>query len=317
MNGPPIKDRARNRWTSILPALGIDRKFLVNRHGPCPICGEGKDRFRFDDKDGSGSFYCTKCGAGDGVKLVMLKQGLEYGDAVREVEKCLGSAPAEQPKGAGRTPEQKRETLKRLWGSTEPAHIGNPAGAYLFGRTGLTICDPKVLRYAPRCAYRDGATTTFHPALLALVMDAAGVPVNIHRTYLAEDGTKADLPEPKRTMEGTLPPGCAVRLGRYVPGRDIGVAEGIETALSARRLFGVQTWSTLNSNRLQTWKPPEGVGRIWIMGDNDASFDGQAAAYALAKRLRHEKFEVEVAIPVELGHDWNDVLADHMEKEAA
>ena len=32
-------ERARGRWREILPRLGIDARFLVNRHGPCPLCG--------------------------------------------------------------------------------------------------------------------------------------------------------------------------------------------------------------------------------------------------------------------------------------
>ena len=61
--------RARGRWKEILPQFGIDPKFLTNRHGPCPLC-RGKDRFRFDDKDGSGSYFCNQCGPGSGVILI-------------------------------------------------------------------------------------------------------------------------------------------------------------------------------------------------------------------------------------------------------
>ena len=30
-------DRARHRWLEILPRLGIDRQYLQNKHGPCPL----------------------------------------------------------------------------------------------------------------------------------------------------------------------------------------------------------------------------------------------------------------------------------------
>ena len=50
--------RARGRWREILPRFGIAGRFLQNRHGPCPLCG-GKDRYRFDDRDGSGSVSYT------------------------------------------------------------------------------------------------------------------------------------------------------------------------------------------------------------------------------------------------------------------
>ena len=47
---------AHGRWREILPHFGINAKFLVNRHGPCPLC-RGVDRYRFDDLNGSGSYY--------------------------------------------------------------------------------------------------------------------------------------------------------------------------------------------------------------------------------------------------------------------
>jgi putative DNA primase/helicase len=65
-----IRERSRGSWLEICTQLGINASLLKRTHGPCPACG-GLDRFRFDDKQGSGSFYCNNCGAGDGFKLVM------------------------------------------------------------------------------------------------------------------------------------------------------------------------------------------------------------------------------------------------------
>ena len=39
------------------------------RHCPCPVCG-GKDRFRFDNKDGRGTYICNQCCSGDGLELI-------------------------------------------------------------------------------------------------------------------------------------------------------------------------------------------------------------------------------------------------------
>jgi putative DNA primase/helicase len=59
-------ERACGRWREILPLFGIEIRFLRNKDGPCSLCG-GKDRFRFDDRDGSGSYYFNQCGAGTGL----------------------------------------------------------------------------------------------------------------------------------------------------------------------------------------------------------------------------------------------------------
>src|SRR3546814_5882810 len=69
-----IADQCINRWPTILPQFGISPSYLTGKQTPCPTCG-GKDRFRFDNKDGRGTYYCNKCGPGDGVQLVMMKTG--------------------------------------------------------------------------------------------------------------------------------------------------------------------------------------------------------------------------------------------------
>lgn len=61
---------ARHRWPSILHQFNIVVP-ANNKHGPCPVCG-GKDRFRFDDREGRGTWFCNQCEphAGDGLDLL-------------------------------------------------------------------------------------------------------------------------------------------------------------------------------------------------------------------------------------------------------
>src|SRR3954462_2176603 len=92
-------ERARGRWREILSQLGIDSRFLVNKHGPCPLCG-GRDRFRFDDKDGTGSYYCNQCGAGVGVILIRNLHGWDHATACGEIDKIIG-AVREPARSAG------------------------------------------------------------------------------------------------------------------------------------------------------------------------------------------------------------------------
>ena len=65
-----IRAAAQYRWPEIHATFGIDPRYLKNKHQPCPACG-GKDRFRYDDKDGNGTFICSHYnnGAGDGFGL--------------------------------------------------------------------------------------------------------------------------------------------------------------------------------------------------------------------------------------------------------
>jgi len=76
MNNPTfdnVKKQARHHWVELLIAAGIDAKALRNVHVPCPGCG-GKDRFRFDDHDGNGTFICSQGNgdnlSGDGFELL-------------------------------------------------------------------------------------------------------------------------------------------------------------------------------------------------------------------------------------------------------
>ncbi|WP_296818027.1 primase-helicase zinc-binding domain-containing protein [Thiobacillus sp.] len=51
----PVRELAHGRWPGILSRFGLTDKQLSGRHTACPVCG-GKDRFRFDDKEGRGTF---------------------------------------------------------------------------------------------------------------------------------------------------------------------------------------------------------------------------------------------------------------------
>lgn len=60
-----VADLANGRWTQILTNLGVNPELLTNQHSQCPGC-DGKDRFRFDDVDGRGTFICSQ-GTGDSL----------------------------------------------------------------------------------------------------------------------------------------------------------------------------------------------------------------------------------------------------------
>jgi putative DNA primase/helicase len=105
-------------------------------------------------------------------------------------------------------------------------------------------------------------------------------------------------------MAGAIAKGSAVRLAEHDD--VLGIAEGIETALSASALFRVPCWAALNAEMLRAWSVPSGVKSVVIFGDNDENFTGQAAAYALARKLTTDGVKAEIKIPDRVGADWND-----------
>ena len=89
-----VKPIANGRWKEILSALGVDPATLKNQHGPCPGCG-GKDRFRFDNLNGDGTFICSQGGlgerAGDGFELLVhAGKASSASEALRLVADHLG-----------------------------------------------------------------------------------------------------------------------------------------------------------------------------------------------------------------------------------
>ena len=142
----PLKDRAVGQWRGILSALGVPDKALRNRHGPCPMCG-GKDRFRFDDKGGRGTWFCSHCGAGDGIEFVKRHQGVEFRDAARLIEQHIGTVPVIRADGSkAQDNAQKRAELAEMWKRSRAIGPDDLAGRYLFDRVGpdRVSIDPSV-----------------------------------------------------------------------------------------------------------------------------------------------------------------------------
>lgn len=293
---PKTVEQAVGKWPGILVALGVDEQFLRKRHGPCPFCG-GSDRYRFDDKDGSGSFFCSQCGAGGGMEFLMRQFGWSFKEAAANVDRVMGTVQASRRMDE-RTEADKVAAIKRTLRECRPVTRGDPVWAYLNRRTGIDII-PGDIKYHPGLHHSEGG---MHPVMVSVLRGADGTGVTLHRTYLTPDGRKASVNPSKKFMAGKRLNGGAVRLSRVA--ERIGIAEGIETALAAGLRFGVPVWAATNAVLLEQFIPPEGVTAVWIMGDNDSSYTGQAAAYNLAKRLIRDGYAVELSFPEAVDTDW-------------
>jgi Toprim domain len=147
-------------------------------------------------------------------------------------------------------------------------------------------------------------TGRWWPAMVALVRDASGQVVAIHRTWLSytDPPTKAPI-EPNRMM---LCPadGCAIHLAPAAPKMLIG--EGIETTAAAMRLAGLPGWAAMAAGNLAKVVLPDLVREVVIAADNDEA--GIKGAIAAAQRFQREGREVWVRAPEEGNWDYNDLL---------
>ena len=190
----------------------------------------------------------------------------------------------------------------RIW--TEARSIqGTPAADYLAAR-GLEACSSE-LRFHPSAPVGPKPLTRYRPALVAAVRDDSGL-VAVHRSFIDR---RARGRVAGRAGLGRFGRG-AVRLGGIAP--RLGIAEGIETALSATALFKVPCWATLGTERFGRVSLPAEVTELLLFLDHDS---GGRRAEALARSAFAHLAHVEAHYPKRAGEDWNDVLRAQCEQD--
>lgn len=183
----------------------------------------------------------------------------------------------------------------RIWNESRPLQ-GTAAERYL-ARRGLQGRSSE-LRFHPRTPHGRSPLTAYRPALIAAVRDATGL-TGIHRTFL---GPEAPSEGPRKSGLGRFGHG-AVRLGGS--GSRIGLAEGIETALSASVLFGIPCWAALGAERFAAIELPPEAAELILFLDHDS---GGRRAEALARETFGRSLRITDRYPPRRGDDWNDVL---------
>ncbi|HIH3683773.1 TPA: primase-helicase zinc-binding domain-containing protein, partial [Escherichia coli] len=217
--------------------MGI--QVLKNRHQPCPVCG-GSDRFRFDDREGRGTWYCNQCGAGDGLKLVEKVFGVSPSDAAAKVAAVTGSLPPADPAvttaAVAETDAARKNAAalaQTLMAKTRPG-TGN---AYLT-RKGFPGRECRMLTGT----HRAGGVSWRAGDLVVPLYDDSGELVNLQ--LISADGRK-------RTLKGGQVRGtCHILEGQNQAGKRLWIAEGYATALTVHHLTGETVMVALSSVNL-------------------------------------------------------------------
>ncbi|EID1784228.1 toprim domain-containing protein, partial [Salmonella enterica subsp. enterica serovar Braenderup] len=293
MNVTETVKQACGHWPRILPALGV--KVIKNRHQSCPVCG-GSDRFRFDDKEGRGTWFCNQCGAGDGLKLVEKVFGVSASEAAGKVNAVTGNLPPVAPEviaAAEAETEADRKAAAalavRLMEKTRPAS-GN---AYLTHK-GFPGHECVMLT----ATHKTGGVTFRAGDMVVPLYDNAGALVNVQ--LINSDGLK-------RTLKGGAVKGtCHIIGGQKQAGKRLWIAEGYATALTVHHLTGETVMVALSSVNLLSLaslaRQKHPACQIVLAADRDLNGNGQSKAAAAA-----DACEGIVALPPVFG-DWNDAF---------
>jgi putative DNA primase/helicase len=330
---PPDKDvvkrAARGRWHEVLTKLDIAPSYLTGRHVACPGCG-GKDRFRFDNREGDGTFICSQGTGvvlvGDGIELIRHVTDLPFPIVLRRVAQILGldrsgvivvpkpRAVVSKASVSVPTPGSADTThLERILAQCSPVSASGTVARYLSARglaEVLPDLPPSLYEHPALPYYEDAKKVAEYPAMVAPVHSPDGQLVCLHRTYLAHSGdAKAPVAQPKkltRVHDTGKTIGGAIRL--YAADDQVALTEGIESALAVRLMWGWPVWACSSANGLRTVQLPSGITAVRIYGDSDDA--GMSAALYAMNWLRGEGRCVEWIHSARTGMDpldvWNE-----------
>ncbi|MBF8274063.1 MAG: putative superfamily II helicase [Magnetococcales bacterium] len=235
-----VRNLARGRWPEFLGGVGIGQGFLSDRHGPCPLCG-GSDRFRFDNLNKDGTYFCSQCGPGDGFSLAEKFLGKSFQEALEIVANFLGCLPVVVPEKSGDVIDfealasqgkaaQAAEKTAKIWSEAEPA----PENHGYFLRKNVKPHGLGLYR-GPMII----AGMTCDNSLIIPLSDETGKLQTLE--FISESGEKRFLP-------GGRKKGSFFAIGE--PSKTIVICEGFSTAGTVHEATRFQTVMAVDSGNL-------------------------------------------------------------------
>ncbi|HAU8266097.1 TPA: DNA primase [Kluyvera intermedia] len=300
-------EAAKGRWSEIFEYYGLPPVTGKNHFkGECPVCG-ARGKYRVDDRDGSGSWICV-CGSGDGMSLLVKTQGKSFSAISTEVDQIIGNDYRHEKIPVHSSAARLRQRTISKFAKLTP--LRGTAGAGYLQHRGITRLPADAIRFCDKQRHAGKV----YQALYALATDDKGELCYLHRTLL-EGEHKAPLGESAKRQksmqeENYLEYARSVAIRMFPVSSTLGIAEGIETALSCYQIYGVNTWAVMNSNFMKKFRAPAGVKHLVVFADMDRhSATGQAAAFECAHAnllAKNDLLKVSVRWPD--NGDFNDLL---------
>ncbi len=289
--------QSRHRWPSILAALDIYFP-AGGQHGPCPVCG-GKDRFRFDDKRGRGTWFCNHCGHGDGLDLVARVRRCDIAEAARVVT-ALASSASETPPAREKTvdPRPLAERIKALMAATSTGE-----SRYLKARGLMT---PAMLLTAAQ-AMTIGRVRFGEGSLLLPMFRTSG---ELAGAQLITPGGE------KRLYPGTQLKGAFIPVNHGPEPSKLIITEGYATALTLQQCSSCHVVAAVSANNLlnvaQAFRARYPQCCLILAGDNDIHPDGAANTGKLMAEKAALAVDGWVSLPpTDTACDWDDFRQRH------
>ncbi|MDG1752678.1 MAG: toprim domain-containing protein [Thalassotalea sp.] len=347
-----IAQQAKGRWIEILGGLAASElgsavenfsgKYATGSRYYCPVHGgkSGEAFTLYKDADVSGGGVCNSCGAQpDGFKLLMWIKGWDYREALEKVADELniqnsGNAPkaslrkayVPKPLTKEELAEAKKLCNKRDDIISECVPINHwsakPAQRY-FARRGFD--DLRIL--SKEVMFHKGLPSWFYdkkseqwikegvyPCIVSIIRNSKSEVMNIHRTFISDDGFKAPIKSPRKLGAAIVThpvSGCSIQLNPSTS--TMAVAEGLETTLAVKATYSdLAVNCTLNAELMKNWQPPIGCNTVFIFADLDATQTGEVAAQTLYDKLNAKGLTCYICLPEPEANrtniDWADVL---------
>lgn len=283
----------------------------------CPFHGERSASFFVNDQ--KSFFHCFGCGAhGDAIAWLMRHRQLPFEQAVEVLagEKPPSDAQAFENSLRAKTVEHAtREVGGRILSDDQRARQAQARAIWRhrldvdgsFGETYLRWRGISIRKLPPTLGFVNrawhGWERTERPALIGAIQNGEGQVTAIQTIFLRPDGQGKAGIVPAKPVTGPMCDG-AVRLGR--PGPILGIAEGIETALSAKQIYSLPVWATLGASRLGALRLPDIVETVIIFADNGER--GKAEAEKAAKIYADQDRTFQIEYPPDGLSDFNEVV---------
>ena len=285
--------------------IGIALKGRRNGNGwlvrcPCPNHGKGRgDRNpSLSIADGDDGKLLATCFAGCTFdEIIDSLRRLGVADDCPKYDRGRSNLAEISARSPAVVDHQPDAAALDIWDAGQ--HAAAPELREYLDRRGIVISPPPSLRYGQYLHLG----RYFMPAMIAAVQRPGdGKVVAVQQTVLTSRGTKAAIANPKITT-GALGNGAV----RFAAAAEVmGIAEGIETALSAQTMAEIPVWASLGCQRLHRVELPEPVREVHIFGDNDAP--GRSAAQRAAEVHMQLGRRVVLRFPPEGVKDFNDLL---------